>query len=67
MKSQSVVTDLRRKVFTEVARVAYLSDNPAGDLEEIPYLITPNEVPQSSLVLLIQFRPRESFVSTIVW
>ena len=46
MKSQSVVTDLRRKVFCEVARVAYESDNPAGDLEEIPYLITPNEVPQ---------------------
>ena len=39
MKSQSVVTDLRRKVFCEVARVAYESDNPAGDLEEIPYLI----------------------------
>ena len=45
MKSQSVVTDLRRKVFTEVARVAYESDNPTGELEEIPYRITPNEVP----------------------
>lgn len=46
MKSQSVVTDLRRKIFTEVARVAYDSDNPASDLEEIPYLITPDEVPK---------------------
>lgn len=46
MKSQSVVTDLRRKVFTEVARVAYESENPASDLEEIPYKITPDEVPK---------------------
>ena len=46
MKSQSVVTELRRKVFTEVARVAYESENPEHDLEEIPYLITPDEVPK---------------------
>ena len=46
MKSQSVVTDLRRKVFTEVARVAYESDNPSGDLEEIPFKITPDEIPK---------------------
>ncbi len=41
MKSQSVVTDLRKKVFSAVARVAYESENVAGDLEEIPFLITP--------------------------
>ncbi len=46
MKSQSVVTELRRKVFCEVARVAYDSENPEHDLEEIPYLITPDEVPK---------------------
>lgn len=46
MKSQSVVTDLRRKIFTEVARVAYESENPAGDIEAIPYLITPSEEPK---------------------
>ncbi len=46
MKSQSVVTDLRRKVFCAVARVAYESVNPEHDLEEIPYLITPDEVPR---------------------
>lgn len=46
MKSQSVVTELRRKVFTAVARVAYVSENPEHDLEEIPYLITPDEVPK---------------------
>ncbi len=46
MKSQSVVTELRRKVFCEVARVAYESDNPSADLEEIPYLITPDEIPK---------------------
>lgn len=46
MKSQSVVTDLRRKVFTEVARVAYESENPSSELEEIPFRITPDEVPK---------------------
>lgn len=46
MKSQSVVTELRRKVFAEVARVAYESENVSGDLEEIPFLITPSEIPK---------------------
>lgn len=46
MKSQSVVTELRRKVFTAVAKVAYESENPEHDLEEIPYVITPDEVPK---------------------
>ncbi len=46
MKSQSVVTDLRRKIFTAVAKVAYDSENPASDLEEIPFIITPDEVPR---------------------
>ena len=40
MKSQRV-TNLRRKVFAEVARIAYESENPASNLEEIPYVITP--------------------------
>ena len=46
MKSQSVVTDLRRKVFAEVARVAYKSESVAGDIEAIPYIITPDEEPR---------------------
>ncbi len=46
MKQQSVVTELRKKVFEEVARVAYESEHVASDLEEIPYLITPDEVPR---------------------
>lgn len=46
MKSQSVVTELRRKIFAEVARVAYESENPQADLEEIPYRITPDETPR---------------------
>lgn len=46
MKHQSVVTDLRRQVFTEVARVAYFSEHVAGDIEEIPYKITPDEEPK---------------------
>lgn len=46
MKSQSVVTELRRKVFAEVARVAYGSENVSDDIEEIPFLITPDETPK---------------------
>ncbi len=46
MKEQSVVTDLRRQVFAEVARVAYESNDVAGDIEAIPYKITPDEVPK---------------------
>lgn len=46
MKQQSVVSDLRKMIFTEVARVAYESEHVAKDLEEIPYLITPDEVPR---------------------
>lgn len=46
MKQQSVVTDLRRKVFKEVASVAFESENVSSDLEEIPFLITPNEIPK---------------------
>ena len=46
MKSQSVVTDLRRKVFAEVAKVAYKSEAVASDIEAIPYIITPDEEPK---------------------
>lgn len=46
MKSQSVVTDLRRKIFAEVARVAYKSESVASDIEAIPYIITPDEEPK---------------------
>lgn len=46
MKSQSVVTDLRRKVFAEVAKVAYNSTSISGDIEAIPYIITPDEEPK---------------------
>ena len=46
MKSQSVVTELRHRVFTEVAKVAFSSENIESDLEEIPYIITPDEEPK---------------------
>lgn len=46
MKSQSVVTDLRKQVFAEVARVAYDSKDIANDIEAIPYTITPDEEPK---------------------
>ena len=40
------ISELRRKVFTEVARVGYESDNVLNDIEEIPYLITPGDQPK---------------------
>lgn len=42
------VRRLRKKVFTEVARVAYEStpETLASDIEGIPYIITPGDVPQ---------------------
>ena len=46
MKSQSVVPDLRRKIFAEVAKVAYKSESVASDIEAIPYIITPDEEPK---------------------
>jgi len=46
MKSQSVVMELRRKVFAEVARVAYESNDISSDIEAIPYKITPDEIPK---------------------
>lgn len=46
MKSQSVVTELRKQVFAEVAKVAYESEDIANDIEAIPYKITPDEDPK---------------------
>ncbi len=43
---ETPVVKLRRKVFVEVARVAYESENVNDDIEAIPYKITPNEIPQ---------------------
>ena len=39
------VKRLRKQVFTEVARVAWESDNINEDIEAIPYKITPGDVP----------------------
>ncbi len=46
MKSQSVVTDLRRMIFAEVSKVAYKDRVTGGDIEAIPYIITPDEEPR---------------------
>lgn len=46
MKEQSVVTEIRRKVFAEIAKVAYESENISDDIEAIPFKITPDEVPK---------------------
>ncbi len=43
---ETSVIKLRRKVFVEVARVAFESENVVSDIEAIPYAITPTEVPQ---------------------
>ncbi|MDE6274387.1 MAG: 4Fe-4S dicluster domain-containing protein [Clostridiales bacterium] len=43
---ETSVIKLRRKIFVEVAKVAYESENVNDDIEAIPYKITPNEVPQ---------------------
>ncbi|MBC5787854.1 MULTISPECIES: 4Fe-4S dicluster domain-containing protein [Clostridiaceae] len=38
------VTDIRRKVFTEVARMAYEGGDYAKKIEELPYKIIPGEI-----------------------
>ena len=38
----SSITDIRRKIFTEIARMAY--NGNYHDLEEIPYKIIPGEI-----------------------
>ena len=43
---ETSVIKLRRKIFVEVARVAYDSENINNDIEAIPYKITPTEQPQ---------------------
>ncbi len=43
---ETSVTKLRRKVFVEVARVAFESEKINNDIEAIPYKITPSEKPQ---------------------
>lgn len=39
------IKELRKKVFTEVAKVAFDSKNINDDIEAIPYKITPSDVP----------------------
>ena len=38
------VTDIRRKVFTEVARMAYEGGDYAKKIEQLPYKILPGEL-----------------------
>lgn len=40
------VKRLRKQVFTEIANVAYNSENIIDDIEAIPYKITPGDTPQ---------------------
>ena len=40
------VSDLRKDVFVEVARIAYESDNINDDLESLPYKLSPDENPR---------------------
>lgn len=43
---ESSVGKLRRKIFAEVARVAFGTENLVGDVEAIPYIIAPTEQPR---------------------
>ena len=42
---ETPITKIRRQVFTEVAKVAFESENINDDIEAIPYRITPSDVP----------------------
>ena len=45
---RNIVTNvkrLRKQVFTEIANVAYESENIIDDIEAIPYKITPGDTP----------------------
>ena len=42
----SQVSELRKAVFVEIARIAFESDNMKDDMEAIPYKLSPTEVPR---------------------
>lgn len=42
----SPVSELRKQVFVEIAKIAYDSDNVRDDIEQIPYKISPTETPK---------------------
>ena len=63
------VSDLRKDVFVEVARIAYESDNINDDLESIPYKLSPDEnpnVPDWHLDYLFDHRINR-FILPAVW
>lgn len=39
------IRQIRRRVFEEVARVAFESDNLNDDIEALPYIIAPSDLP----------------------
>lgn len=43
---ETPVSQLRKQVFVEVAKVAYESENVNNDIEAIPYKVTPGDVPR---------------------
>ena len=42
---QTPIRTIRKKVFMEVAKVAFESDNINDDIEAIPYKVTPGDTP----------------------
>ncbi|MBR7186766.1 MAG: monomeric [Clostridia bacterium] len=42
----TAVNRIRRKIFAEIARIAFESEDVRGDLEAVPYSLTPSERPQ---------------------
>ena len=41
-------TEIRHKIFTEIARMAYEEQSPEEVLEELPYKIIPGDVPENN-------------------
>ena len=48
---ETPIKTLRQKVFTEVAKVAFDSQNINDDIEAIPYKITPGDAPLACYLL----------------
>ena len=41
---QTPVSEIRHKIFTEIARVAYESDNINDSIEAIPFKVCPGDI-----------------------
>ena len=58
-------TEIRHKIFTEIARMAYEEQSPEEVLEELPYKIIPGEI--ATYTETVFFWSGQSLVSVCVW